>query len=128
VARTATSQSAGLPATDGTMSRSRAGLVAVACLPASCATVAPHQVGRTETKPHDGTIIADKVNEMWETDVMQVTKKADLPLWSQNKPSRRGFHSEMARRIGRRASRAGVRIAGRTQRRIVEHQFAQTRI
>src|SRR5215469_9484777 len=26
--------------------------------------LAPHRVGRTETKPHDGTIITDKVNEM----------------------------------------------------------------
>jgi hypothetical protein len=24
--------------------------------------LAPHRVGRTETKPHDGTIITDKVN------------------------------------------------------------------
>src|ERR1700681_1339060 len=29
--------------------------------------LAPHRVGRTETKPHDGTIITDKVNEMWGT-------------------------------------------------------------
>jgi hypothetical protein len=33
--------------------------------------LAPHRVGRTETKPHDGTIITDKVNEMWETDMTQ---------------------------------------------------------
>ena len=26
--------------------------------------LAPHRVGRTEAKPHDGTIITDKVNEM----------------------------------------------------------------
>jgi hypothetical protein len=25
--------------------------------------LAPHRVGRTETRPHDGTIITDKVNE-----------------------------------------------------------------
>jgi hypothetical protein len=31
--------------------------------------LAPHRVGRTETKPHDGTIITDKVNEMWGTDI-----------------------------------------------------------
>ncbi len=31
--------------------------------------LAPHRVGRTETKPHDGTIITDKVNEMWGTDM-----------------------------------------------------------
>jgi hypothetical protein len=30
--------------------------------------LAPHRVGRTETRPHDGTIITDKVNEMWGTD------------------------------------------------------------
>jgi hypothetical protein len=26
--------------------------------------LAPHRVGRTETRPHHGTIITDKVNEM----------------------------------------------------------------
>jgi hypothetical protein len=26
--------------------------------------LAPHRVGRTEARPHDGTIITDKVNEM----------------------------------------------------------------
>jgi transposase InsO family protein len=33
--------------------------------------LAPHRVGATETKPHDGTIITDKVNEMWGTDMTQ---------------------------------------------------------
>ena len=33
--------------------------------------LAPHRVGRTETKPHDGTIITAKVNEMWGTDMTQ---------------------------------------------------------
>ena len=33
--------------------------------------LAPHRVGRTETKPHDGTIITDKINEMWGTDMTQ---------------------------------------------------------
>ena len=33
--------------------------------------LAPHRVGRTEGKPHDGTIITDKVNEMWGTDMTQ---------------------------------------------------------
>jgi hypothetical protein len=33
--------------------------------------LAPHRVGRTETKPHDGTIITDKVNEMWGTDMTE---------------------------------------------------------
>jgi putative transposase len=33
--------------------------------------LAPHRVGRTETRPHDGTIITDKVNEMWGTDMTQ---------------------------------------------------------
>ena len=32
---------------------------------------AAHRVGRTEAKPHDGTIITDKVNEMWGTDMTQ---------------------------------------------------------
>src|SRR3974390_1655462 len=33
--------------------------------------LAPHRVGRTETKPHDGTIITNRVNEMWGTDMTQ---------------------------------------------------------
>ena len=33
--------------------------------------LAPHRVGRTKAKPHDGTIITDKVNEMWGTDMTQ---------------------------------------------------------
>lgn len=33
--------------------------------------LAPHRVGRNETKPHDGTIVTDKVNEMWGTDMTQ---------------------------------------------------------
>jgi hypothetical protein len=33
--------------------------------------LAPHRVGRTETRPYDGTIITHKVNEMWGTDMTQ---------------------------------------------------------
>ena len=33
--------------------------------------LAPHRVGRNEAKPHDGTIVTDKVNEMWGTDMTQ---------------------------------------------------------
>src|SRR5262252_5363802 len=33
--------------------------------------LAPHRVGRTETRPHDGTIITNRVNEMWGTDMTQ---------------------------------------------------------
>jgi putative transposase len=33
--------------------------------------LAPHRVGRTEAGPHDATIITDKVNEMWGTDITQ---------------------------------------------------------
>ena len=33
--------------------------------------LAPHRVGRTEAKLHEGTIITDKVNEMWGTDMTQ---------------------------------------------------------
>src|SRR5260370_505629 len=33
--------------------------------------LAPHRVGRTATKQHDGTIIPAKVNEMWGTDMTQ---------------------------------------------------------
>src|SRR6185369_12767345 len=31
------------------------------------ALLAPHRVGRIEGKPHDGTIVTGKVNEMWGT-------------------------------------------------------------
>ena len=33
--------------------------------------LAPHRVGRNEEKTHDGTIITEKVNEMWGTDMSQ---------------------------------------------------------
>ena len=33
--------------------------------------LAPHRVGRAEAKPHDGTIVTNKVNEMWGTDMTQ---------------------------------------------------------
>src|SRR6266566_4315753 len=33
--------------------------------------LAPHRVGRTEARPHDGTIITNKINEMWGTDMTQ---------------------------------------------------------
>jgi transposase InsO family protein len=33
--------------------------------------LAPHRVGRPDAKPRDGTIITDKVNEMWGTDMTQ---------------------------------------------------------
>ena len=33
--------------------------------------LAPHRVGRNQDKTHDGTIVTDKVNEMWGTDMSQ---------------------------------------------------------
>ena len=33
--------------------------------------LAPHRVGRNQEKTHDGTIVSDKVNEMWGTDMSQ---------------------------------------------------------
>jgi putative transposase len=33
--------------------------------------LAPHRAGRAEAKTHDGTIITDRVNEMWGTDMTQ---------------------------------------------------------
>ena len=33
--------------------------------------LALHRVGRNQAKPHDGTIVTDKVNEMWGTDMTQ---------------------------------------------------------
>jgi putative transposase len=39
--------------------------------------LAPHRVGRTEAKSHDGTIITDRVNEMWGTDMTQTITMAE---------------------------------------------------
>jgi transposase InsO family protein len=33
--------------------------------------LAPHRVGRNQEKAHDGTVVTDKVNEMWGTDMSQ---------------------------------------------------------
>lgn len=33
--------------------------------------LAPHRAVRNETKPHDGTIVTDRVNEMWGTDMTE---------------------------------------------------------
>ena len=33
---------------------------------------APHRVGRNQEKTHDGTIVTDKVNAMWGTDMSQI--------------------------------------------------------
>ena len=33
--------------------------------------LAPHRVGRCQERTHDGTIVTDKVNEMWGTDMSQ---------------------------------------------------------
>jgi hypothetical protein len=33
--------------------------------------LAPHRVGRNQEKMHDGTIVTDKANEMWGTDMSQ---------------------------------------------------------
>jgi len=39
--------------------------------------LAPHRVGRAESKPHDGTIVTHKVNEMWGTDMTQTITMAE---------------------------------------------------
>ena len=39
--------------------------------------LAPHRVGRAESKPHDGTIVTHKVNEMWGTDMTQTITVAE---------------------------------------------------
>ena len=41
--------------------------------------LAPHRVGRNEAKPHDGTIVTDKVNEMWGTDMTQTITVREGP-------------------------------------------------
>ncbi len=39
--------------------------------------LAPHRAGRCEAKAHDGTIVTDKVNEMWGTDMTQTVTVAE---------------------------------------------------
>jgi len=39
--------------------------------------LAPHRVGHNEARPHDGTIVTDKVNEMWGTDMTQTITVRD---------------------------------------------------
>ncbi len=39
--------------------------------------LAPHRAGRTEAKAHDGTIVTDRVNEMWGTDMTQTITTTD---------------------------------------------------
>ena len=42
-----------------------------ACVMGENRLLAPHRVGRNQEKTHDGTIVTDKVNEMWGTDMSQ---------------------------------------------------------
>ena len=54
--------------------------------------LAPHRVVRVEAKPHDGTIVTDRVNEMWGTDMTQtITTGKAGPMCSSpsNTPTRR---------------------------------------
>jgi putative transposase len=39
--------------------------------------LAPHRAGRIDEKIHDGTIVTDKVNEMWGTDMTQTVTVAE---------------------------------------------------
>ena len=52
--------------------------------------LAPHRVGRTAAKPHDGTITTDKVNEMWGTDMTQTITiregRAKTAAWQSGLP------------------------------------------
>ena len=43
--------------------------------------LAPHRAGRREAKAHDGTIVTDKVNEMWGTDMTQTVTVAEGKAW-----------------------------------------------
>src|SRR5271168_4703073 len=56
--------------------------------------LAPHRVGRTETRPHDGTIITDKVNEMWGTDMTQTItiREGRANVFVALEPVRQGVH------------------------------------
>ena len=46
--------------------------------------LAPHRVGRAESKPHDGTIVTNKVNEMWGTDMTQTRAHVALRRYARN--------------------------------------------
>lgn len=41
--------------------------------------LAPHRAGCNEAKPHDGTIVTDRVNEMWGTDMTQTITVREGP-------------------------------------------------
>ena len=51
--------------------------------------LAPHRVGRAESKPHDGTIVTNKVNEMWGTDMTQTMKAGPMSSSPWNTPIRK---------------------------------------
>jgi hypothetical protein len=57
--------------------------------------LAPHRVGRTEAKPHDGTIITDKFNEMWGTrqsEVVGIHASRSANRFEALEPVRQGVH------------------------------------
>ena len=53
--------------------------------------LAPHRVLRTEAKLHDGTIVTDKVNEMWGTDRSPSGKAGPMTSSPWNTPTRKSL-------------------------------------
>jgi hypothetical protein len=72
-------------------------------------------VGRNQEKTHDGTIITDKVNEMWGTDMSQ-TLTLGPSLFHLSSPVPSPVSDRPANRSWRGFSRAGVAIAGYTRK------------
>ena len=70
--------------------------------------LAPHRVGRAESKSHDGTIVTNKVNEMWGTDMTQTITVAEGRLCLR----RRGTRQFGSRRHSCRAFGQSLRGAG----------------
>ena len=68
--------------------------------------LAPHRVGRNQAKTHDGTIVTDKVNEMWGTDMSQtVTLEEGRPIFSSPANTRTQKSSAFTPRVQLIASR-----------------------
>ncbi len=75
--------------------------------------LAPHRVGRAESKLHDGTIVTNKVNEMWGTDMTQtITVRGRQGLCLRRRGTRQfGSRRHSCRRVRPIASRRWSRCA-----------------
>ena len=68
--------------------------------------LAPHRAGRNQEKTHDGTIVTDKVNEMWGTDMSQTSRsRKGGPMFSSLSNTRTQKSSAFTPRVQPIASR-----------------------